>query len=956
MAKQRFERDDFFGKDLTPFDEFIAFNKLLDLTTKKVESLASAVSKSAEGADPATAKGIKEINKALDQSLQLQEDLKKIEKSREASVENLNKAIQEEAKATEELTKEQKKAEKQQKQLQKEQEKLNDLSSEGAVELQKLRIQQAEARKESRKLAQAQIDAAASSDQVNGSYARQSRTLNTLRAQYKDLVIAGEGNSEAAAELRGQIIKLDKELKELDESVGQNFRSVGDYEKGLRGLDARLGKVSKTLATFAGLFAAGGALRAGIRGSQDGLDSLSDLGAGLDAALSSALGNISEGIFGAIKAFQSTERSVVDPFAKEAAALDILGENLAEIFPQAKAAGEAIASLNKESRDFLRDTRDDRIEIAKLVGDLEELTIKSDDNTRSLKERRDAGNQAFSIGQVALQKQVVLLEKEVDLLDRRAKTQEKNAIPNQETLNELTEKEIELENVRSQQEQLRLQNIQRISEIESDQAELRLDILIDNFDNQKTVNERIIADERRAVAERQALLDETNRRFEKSVEDQIKEIIKLEKKTTELQGIKVSPDLEALISTTGKLTEEFDNLFSLDDDQLIQNIEKLGLSEIIQTRLLEVIRERRTATQDLEEAQRDLNEAAIEEVNLINEKAFLEDNLAQLRENGALTQAQISENRQAEINNEIDAIDREIELRKKSNQQITDLQVERIKKEIELEEELLESKKDIQKEEAEIIRSSISLAEAASRKLTNTQLKNIDRRLEASRKEQSTLEALAQQGSATALEELQRQKRIEAEELQRRERVARRQRRIEAIIAGVKVYAAKVEEGDANPVASTLTDVSTLIAGLSQLKEGTDYVDSSSATKILPNGPDAYISRLDKGERVISASENRIIGDRSNAELARTMDMVNKGLLVPFGMTTDKIPSAQIVSSGDSMVSREIVSELKSLKREVQNGNGRSFDWDTLDKIVTEKVRQGNKHIENKYKLRKYLG
>ncbi len=60
-------------------------------------------------------------------------------------------------------------------------------------------------------------------------YSKASKQLNDLRQRYKDLAVEGKGASREAIEYLVQITKLDKELKDIDASVGQFNRSVGDY-------------------------------------------------------------------------------------------------------------------------------------------------------------------------------------------------------------------------------------------------------------------------------------------------------------------------------------------------------------------------------------------------------------------------------------------------------------------------------------------------------------------------------------------------------------------------------------------------------------------------------------------------------------------------------------------------------------------------------------------------------
>lgn len=88
-------------------------------------------------------------------------------------------------------------------------------------------------------------------------YDAKSRLLNMLRKDYKDLAASERGATEQAQKLLIEIQKLDKELKDIDMSVGQHQRKVGEYSSAFEGLGSVLqGDLSGALgATGAGLAA-----------------------------------------------------------------------------------------------------------------------------------------------------------------------------------------------------------------------------------------------------------------------------------------------------------------------------------------------------------------------------------------------------------------------------------------------------------------------------------------------------------------------------------------------------------------------------------------------------------------------------------------------------------------------------------------------------------------------------
>jgi hypothetical protein len=74
-------------------------------------------------------------------------------------------------------------------------------------------------------------------------YEKESKKLNDLRKKYKDLAVQNKENTKEGKKLLKNITELDKKLKGVDETVGQNQRSVGDYKKAVKGLNSTLGKL-----------------------------------------------------------------------------------------------------------------------------------------------------------------------------------------------------------------------------------------------------------------------------------------------------------------------------------------------------------------------------------------------------------------------------------------------------------------------------------------------------------------------------------------------------------------------------------------------------------------------------------------------------------------------------------------------------------------------------------------
>jgi hypothetical protein len=88
-------------------------------------------------------------------------------------------------------------------------------------------------------------------------YQQESKRLNELRNNYKDLVLSGKAYEKSTTDLLEEIQKLDKQLKDVDASVGQFQRNVGNYTEGVSDAIEKTGLfagITEKLTTFVELF------------------------------------------------------------------------------------------------------------------------------------------------------------------------------------------------------------------------------------------------------------------------------------------------------------------------------------------------------------------------------------------------------------------------------------------------------------------------------------------------------------------------------------------------------------------------------------------------------------------------------------------------------------------------------------------------------------------------------
>jgi hypothetical protein len=86
-------------------------------------------------------------------------------------------------------------------------------------------------------------------DSETGAYSKLSTNLNKLRNAYKDLAVEKKHDTAEGKAMLLQIQQLDAELKQVDETVGQNQRSIGKYDNATKSLRTELRELKQALVT-----------------------------------------------------------------------------------------------------------------------------------------------------------------------------------------------------------------------------------------------------------------------------------------------------------------------------------------------------------------------------------------------------------------------------------------------------------------------------------------------------------------------------------------------------------------------------------------------------------------------------------------------------------------------------------------------------------------------------------
>lgn len=527
--------------------------------------------------------------------------------------------------------------------LEKEQEKLTEAYSETNKEIQRLRAERTKANRIARNEIKLAESAEGSYNALSAQYSLMKEELNAMSEQQRKFTKEGQA-------MEKQAKAIYEEMKALQAATGKTSLNVGNYAEAIReagsgtfGLEKAMQLLSKTpllgilgllVAAVTTLFQAfirserGAELMAKATGALEGVMSLlvgvankvadtlvslwedpvqgvKDLWAAIKDNIVSrfeGLINLFKVAGDGLEALWNRDLPGLKKAAKEAAqsvvqlttGMDPERQN--EYADSVQKTVNAFAALAAARREIVRQNRE-LTRQAEAVATQEQLAqVLADDATRSFAEREAQAEKARAAleRRAGLEVQIArnnlsLIEREIAL--RRAQGEDVEGLLDQQlaAFQALQAAEREYTVTVADNEKTR-------RELKQDRLERDLDILIDAFDNQKTINERIIADEERALASRRALLAETSALAERSFAKQI----------------------ETIQQFTGVAVNANELLAESDAVVLNERIRQLGLSEIIEGRLLEIIRERRLAVQDLAEAQRDLTRATEAEAQALD--------------------------------------------------------------------------------------------------------------------------------------------------------------------------------------------------------------------------------------------------------------------------------------------------------------------------------------------------
>jgi hypothetical protein len=539
--------------------------------------------------------------------------------------------------------------------LEKELEKYNAAIDEHNIKIQAAREATRKANQLSKLTAKLKAAEKGSYDALSAQYSINKMRLNQMSAAQRKATKEGQ-------QLEKQTNAIYQEMKALQEATGKHILSVGDYEKGtskllekLEGMPGVLGSAANGVRGLGGQFkallanpvvlflsaivAAGTALFQAFRKTERGANLMAKASGALQGILTGLVGIVDGLVTKLIFLFENPKQALkdfgqllVDQVVNRFKAIPLLAVAVGKSFKAlwnndlpalkdaAKEAGQALiqmttgidvdqqnrfvnalrdtleyldfvaiaySNMEVRARGYRKEARELEKGIARLRTEEATLEVQLSDTTKSLKEREEITKKLQQVNERRAQKQIQIARNELKIINEKLSFESKAGKEREALLDQQLTAYQNLSEAQRELARQRAESEKEQNELMQDYLERELDILIDGFDNQKTINEKKIASEAYTFGERRRLLEETRKLSDDSFNAQIAKI-------EEYTGVAI--DANELINESDAVV-------------LDQKLHALGLSDIITGRLLEAIRDRKSANYDLLESERALAKA-----------------------------------------------------------------------------------------------------------------------------------------------------------------------------------------------------------------------------------------------------------------------------------------------------------------------------------------------------------
>lgn len=230
-------------------------------------------------------------------------------------------------------------------------------------------------------------------------------------------------------------------------------------------------------------------------------------------------------------------------------------------------------------------------------------------------------------------------------------------------------------------------------------------------------------------------------------------------------------------------------------------------------------------------------------------------------------------------------------------------------------------------------------------KNSEKKIAQMDKEIAKAESQYTLLQTLAANGNINAQESLAEQQRIINDANARKEKELKRQQRIKLAESVYSTYNSKVAGGSEHPLMDTIKDTMLLQQFIASLPTFFDGTENTGKNGNGIDGKGGFHAVLHPNERVIPKSLNEQIGGLSNEALAKMASEYQNGKIIRS--------NSQIGSAFDTAI---LVNELKTLNETIKAKPETNINIGEITQSVMEIVKstkQGNTTTYNRYKVRR---
>lgn len=213
--------------------------------------------------------------------------------------------------------------------------------------------------------------------------------------------------------------------------------------------------------------------------------------------------------------------------------------------------------------------------------------------------------------------------------------------------------------------------------------------------------------------------------------------------------------------------------------------------------------------------------------------------------------------------------------------------------------------------------------------------------------QEQELKDIAKEKGLDATQSIEAEREAQKKALAAQQELANKKQQIEATLVALRILAARIEQGDGNPVSNVkqqITDVIDFAKGLTKFRHGTDTIVAKEYGKPQMNGEDGYIARFDGREKILSPEWATPVANVPQA------DLVNGYLSYANGLSAKSMIEQFAKNATNTHdYSQEIVEELRNLQKIKQNDSTEMVFNSTIGVLEYTK-KQGKKVNRYRYK------